>query len=82
MEAAEKPAKLKQYKITFHGEGPDVFLGWNGETRLYKRGMEAPIDQRFVDVLKCTLITTIAKDDDGKETPISVPRFTYTLEPA
>lgn len=74
--------KLKQYKITFHGDGPDVFIGWNGENRLYKRGMEASIDQRFVDVLKTTLITTVKEMDDGKLIPIQQPRFSYTLEPA
>lgn len=74
--------KIKQYTITFHGEGPDVFLGWNGKNRLYKRGMKAPIDQRFVDVLKSTLIETNIRGEDGKMIPIQVPRFSYTLEPA
>lgn len=80
MEVAEK-TKLKQYKITFHGEGPDVFLGWNGLNRVYKRGMEAPIDERFVAVLKDTLITTVKENAEGQAIPIQIPRFSYTLEP-
>jgi hypothetical protein len=76
--------KLKQYKITFHNDdkdASDVFLGWNGLNRVYKRGMEAPIDERFVAVLKDTLITTEVKNADGKMVKMQIPRFQYTLEP-
>jgi len=88
MEVMEKPTKVKQYKITINSEadvkggGGDVFIGWNGRQNLYKRDVECPIDQNFLDVLKATVIETKIEGADGTMRSVRVPRFTYSVEPA
>jgi hypothetical protein len=75
-----KPKGLKQYKITFHGEGGDVEIGHNFKLNLYKRNVEATIDENFLDVLKHSIITTIIEDADGKKKAVSIPTYQYSVE--
>jgi hypothetical protein len=80
-EVIEKPAKkIKQYRITFHGEGGDVEIGHNFKLNLYKRNVPTTIDENFLNVLKHAVITTQVQDSDGKWKAVSIPTFQYTLE--
>jgi hypothetical protein len=87
-QAAEKPAveksskkQLKQYKITFHGEGGDIEIGHNFKLNLYKRNVETTIDENFLAVVKDAVIHTVVKDEDGKERKATIPAYQYTVEP-
>lgn len=75
-----KAKALKQYKITFHGEGGDVEVGHNFRLNLYKRNVETTIDEHFLDVVKQAVITTIVEDADGNKKPVSIPVYQYTVE--
>jgi hypothetical protein len=81
-EAQEAPAKkaLKQYRITFHGEGGDVEIGHNHKLNLYKRNEQTTIDENFLDVLRHAVVTTQIQDADGKWKSVSMPQYQYTLE--
>jgi len=81
-EVMEKPAKkaLKQYKITFHGEGGDVEIGHNYKLNLYKRNVETTIDENFLGALKAAVTTTKIQDADGKWKQVSIPTYQYTVE--
>lgn len=81
-EVMEKPAKkaLKQYKITFHGEGGDVEIGHNYKVNLYKRNVLTTIDENYLNVLKHAVTTTQVQDPDGKWKAVSIPTFQYTVE--
>lgn len=88
-EVMEKPARskaLKQYKITFHnGDGDDsgdVVIGHNYKLNQYKRNVETTIDENFLGALKDAVIYTTVKSEDGKVTNITIPRFSYTVNPA
>jgi hypothetical protein len=75
------PAKqLKQYRITFHGEGGDVEIGHNYKLNLYKRNVPTTIDANYLNVLKHSVITTQIQDSDGKWKAVSIPTFQYTVE--
>lgn len=78
-EVMEKPKKLKQYKITFHGEGGDVEIGHNHKMNLYKRNVETTIDENFLTALKAAVITTQIQDADGKWKAVSIPTYQYSL---
>jgi len=78
-EAAEKKP-LKQYKITFHGEGGDVEIGHNYKLNLYKRNVETTIDENYLNVLKHSVITTQIQDSDGKWKAVSIPTYQYSVE--
>jgi hypothetical protein len=80
---AEKPAKkaLKQYKITFHGEGGDVEVGHNYKLNLYKRNVETTIDENYLGVVRDAVIHTVAQDADGKNKNVTIPAYSYTVEP-
>ena len=80
---AAKPAKkaLKQYRITFHGEGGDIEVGHNYKLNLYKRNVETTIDENYLGVVRDAVITTSIKGEDGKERHVSIPAFQYTVEP-
>jgi transposase-like protein len=71
-----KDTGLKQYKITFHGEGGDIEIGHNFTLNLYKRNVETTIDENFLSVLKDAVVRTTV---DGKE--VSIPMYSYTVEP-
>ena len=81
-EVMEKPAKkaLKQYKITFHGKGPDVEIGHNYKLNLYKRNVPTTIDENYLSVLKHAVTTTQIQDEDGKWQNVSIPTYQYTVE--
>lgn len=76
-EAAPKVKALKQYKITFHGEGGDVEIAHNYKLNLYKRNVETTIDEHFLGVLKDAVVQTVV---DGKE--VRIPMYSYTVEAA
>lgn len=85
-EVAEKPVakakkEIKQYKITFHGEGGDIEVGHNFKLNLYKRNVETTIDENFFSVVKDAVITTVVKGEDGKERHVAIPQYNYTVEP-
>lgn len=82
-EVQAKPVKkpLKQYKITFHGEGSDVEVGHNFKLNLYKRNVETTIDEHFLGVVKDAVVTTTVKGEDGKTRNVSIPQYSYTVEP-
>lgn len=72
-----KDTALKQYKITFHGDGGDVEIAHNFKLNLYKRNVETTIDENFLDVLKNAVVQTVV---DGK--PVRIPMYNYTVEAA
>lgn len=76
-----KKEPLKQYKITFHGEGGDVEVGHNFKLNLYKRNVETTIDENFLNVVKDAVITTTTQGEDGKARNVSIPQYSYTVEP-
>lgn len=76
---AKKPA-LKQYKITFHGDGGDVELVHNYVLNVYKRNVPTTIDENFLSVLKDAVIHTRIQDADGKWRDVTIPTIQYTLE--
>lgn len=72
--------KLKQYTITFHGEGGDVEIGHNFKLNLYKRNVPTTIDENFLSVLKHAVVTTQIQDSDGNWKAVSIPQYQYTVE--
>lgn len=76
-----KKAEPAKYKITFHGEGGDIEIGHNFKLNLYKRNVETVIDENFLGVLKNAVITTMVKGEDGVERHVSIPQYSYTIEP-
>jgi len=81
-DVAKKPVKraLKQYKITFHGEGGDVVLGHNHKINLYKRNVETTIDELFLGALRSAVVETEIEDADGKRKKVRIPQEQYTVE--
>lgn len=77
---AVQAAPLKQYRITFHGEGGDIEIGHNFKLNLYKRNVPTTIDANYLNVLKHSVITTQIQDSDGKWKAVSIPTFQYTVE--
>ena len=73
-------AKLKQYLITFNGEGGDVEVGHNFKMNLYKRNTPAPIDELFLGVVKDAVVISMVKDDKGVERQVKTPLYNYTVE--
>ena len=69
-------AELKQYNITFHGEGGDVEIAHNFKLNLYKRNVPTTIDEHFLAVLKDAVVHTVV---DGKE--VKIPMYSYSVEP-
>lgn len=86
-EVAEKPAtkakkELKLYQITFHGEGGDIEIGHNFKLNLYKRNVPTTIDENYLGVVKDAVITTIIRDEENaKNINVSIPQYSYTVEP-
>lgn len=77
---ATKAKKLKQYKITFHGEGHDVEVVHNFVLNVYKRNVETTIDENFLGVVRDAVITTHVQDENGKRREVKIPQFSYTVE--
>lgn len=76
-DAAPKAKPLKQFNITFHGEGGDIEIAHNYKLNLYKRNVETTIDEHFLAVLKDAVVQTVV---DGKE--VRIPMYSYTVEAA
>lgn len=77
---APRSKKLKQYRITFHGEGGDIEIGHNYKLNLYKRNVPTTIDENYLNVLKASVVTTQIQDSDGNWKSVSIPTYQYTLE--
>lgn len=77
---SSRQKKPKQYKITFHGEGGDVEIGYNYKLNLYKRNVPTTIDENFLNVLKHAVVTTQIQDSDGNWKSVSIPQYQYTVE--
>ena len=77
-----KDTGLKQYKITFHGEGGDVEIAHNFKLNLYKRNVETTIDENYLGVLKDAVVNTTVKDDKGNDQAVRIPMYSYTVEAA
>lgn len=76
-----KSAALKMYKITFHGEGGNVEIGHNYRLNSYPRNVETTIDELFLGVLRDAVVTTTVKGEDGKERHVTIPQYSYSVEP-
>ncbi len=79
--APRKAPALKMYKITFHGEGGNVEVAHNYRLNSYPRNVETTIDENFLGVVKSAVITTTLVDNHGKETNVSMPQLSYSVEP-
>lgn len=75
-----KESALKQYKITFHGEGGDVEIAHNFKLNIYKRNVETTIDENFLAVLKDAVVHTVVQDENGKERAVRIPMYSYSTE--
>ncbi len=78
--AAPKAKPLKQYKITFHGDGGDVEIGHNFKLNVYQRNVETTIDENFLAVLKDAVVTTTVEDENGKPRAVKIPMYSYSVE--
>lgn len=86
-EVKERAPKAKAFRVTVHsgedkGDKGDVFLSHNYKPILIQRDQPVVLDERYVDVLKHSVIETIIKGEDGKEHPVRIPRYSYSVEPA
>lgn len=75
-----KPQKMVMVTIatdqTDEGKS-DVFMGYNYQSYLIKRGVPAKVPEGLVEILK----NTVADTKDGNGNPVKVPRFNLTVEP-
>lgn len=76
---AEKPKKIKQFKITFHGDGAPVEIGHNFRMNVYPRNIETTIDENYLDVLRHSITATRRQDEAGNWQNVSIPTYQYTL---
>lgn len=76
-----KDTSLKQYKITFHGEGGNVEVGHNYKLNSYPRNVETTIDENFLGVVKAAVVTTTVQDEAGNARHVSIPQYSFTVEP-
>lgn len=59
----------------------DVFLAVNGRGIQIQRNVQVPLADEYIEVLANSKITTFSKDPStGKEVPMVVPRFNYSVE--
>lgn len=59
----------------------DVFLAVNGRAVQVQRNAPVPLGEEYIEVLKNSKITTFSKDPaTGKEVPMTVPRYNYSVE--
>lgn len=82
-----KPAALKMFKVTINsgedkGDKGDVVLAHNFKQILIQRDKEVTISEHYLETLKHTVIETVVKDENGKEMPIRIPRYSYSVMPA
>jgi len=80
----EKRKSPKLYEITFHNDGndsSDVVIGWDYKLNQYKRNVRTTINENFLSALKDAVIYTKVKDADDKEIAVTIPRFSYTVNP-
>lgn len=85
-ETKAKAAAPKKYKVTIHsgedaGDKGDVVLVHNYHQIVIQRDKEVVIDERFVEVLKHSVIHTTAKNDKDEEVAVRIPRYAYSIEP-
>lgn len=76
---AKENTELKQYKITFTGEGGDIVLVHNFKQNVYQRNVEAPINELYLDVVKNSVIETEVADANGKKRMVKIPTHPYIL---
>jgi hypothetical protein len=76
-----KDTSLKQYKITFHGEGGNVEVGHNYKLNSYPRNVETTIDENYLGVVRAAVVTTTVQNESGKSVHVSIPQFQFTVEP-
>ena len=76
---AEKSKKLRQYKITFHGDGAPVEIGHNYRMNIYPRNVETTIDENYLDVLRQSVTKTRKQDGMGNWSDVAIPTYSYTL---
>lgn len=74
-------SELKQFKITFHGEGGDIEIAHNFKLNVYKRNVPTTIDEHFLAVLKDAVVHTVVKGSDDKPQSVTIPMYSYTVEP-
>ena len=79
--AKPKAKALKQYKITFHGEGGDIEISHNFKLNVYKRNVETTIDENYLAVAKDAVVDTEIEDENGKRHRVRIPQLSYTVEP-
>lgn len=77
--ADPKPQKMKKVTIATDesAEGKsDVFVGYNYQSYLIKRGEPVELPEGLVETLR----NTVADTRDAAGSPIKVPRFNLTVE--
>lgn len=80
-ETAPEPKPQKMVMVTIStdqtDEGKsDVFMGYNYQSYLIKRGVPAKVPEGLVEILR----NTVADTRDAAGNPIKVPRFNLTVE--
>lgn len=74
----------KTRRVTIHSsedDKGDVKLVVNGRMMLVQRNTPVDLTDPYIEVLKNARIDTISKDPEtGKETPISLQRYPYSVE--
>ena len=58
-----------------------MVIGHNCKLNRYQRDVETTIDENFLGVLKDAVIKTTVKGEDGVERAVTIPRFSYSVEP-
>jgi hypothetical protein len=82
VEKAEAP---KKYRVTIHSgqdeaDKGDVFLAHNFRGIQIQRDKEVVIDEHYLNALKQSMIHTTIKED-GVVRNVTVPRFSFNVEP-
>ncbi len=76
---SETPA-LKQYRVTFTGDGGDILVGHNYKLNVYQRNVEVIIDENFLQVIKHAVVETDIREKDGTVRHIRIPQYQYSAE--
>jgi hypothetical protein len=75
--------KMRVTIMATESEKEDVKLGVNGHLVIIKRGMPVVIDAAYVEVLKNSVVDTVAQDPDtGAKVAVKMQRYPFTAEPA
>jgi len=81
LEEEEKEAEYWVEVYPGDDEKGDVELAVNGKNVLIQRGVRVKLKERYVEVLRNAVVRTFTKDPEtGKESPVSIPRFAYSVE--